>query len=32
LANAILDDFKTKNYNHHDASTAQLLKAYQERK
>lgn len=32
LANAILDDFKTNKFNHHDASTAQLLKAYQESK
>lgn len=32
LANAILSDFKTKEFDHHDASTAQLLKAYQERK
>lgn len=29
LANAILDDFKTNDFNHHDASTAELLKAYQ---
>ncbi|GGE10240.1 glucose-6-phosphate isomerase [Psychroflexus salis] len=29
LANAILDDFKTKDYSKHDASTARLLDIYQ---